>query len=130
MDDEDDSDKGVLASEFGGGESEAGVAAGKASDALFGPDDFVIYVNKITLDGYIFHGQAFGDMFERLDYDWADQSVTVYKKDGTSLDLGSKIQWLIRPYFKKLQEIAIVQTKDGESIEGFIVPIQHLNKTE
>jgi len=122
--------KGTLATEFSGSDASAGSVESKAEGALFGPDDFGIYVNKITLDAYIFHGQSFGDIFERLDFDWSDNSVTVHKKDGTSLDLGSKIQWLVRPYFKKISEISIVQTRDGEAIEGFVVPVKHVNKPE
>lgn len=128
-----DDDKGQLSSEFGSGDTalaDPRASEGAAPGALFGPDDFGIYVNKVTLDGYIFHGQPFDDIFERIDFDWADNSVTVCMKDGTTLDLGSKIQWLVRPYFKKLGEIAIVQTKDGEEIDGFMVPVNHLNKTE
>ncbi|WP_417436293.1 toll/interleukin-1 receptor domain-containing protein [Hoeflea sp.] len=94
------------------------------NDCLFGPDDFGIYVNKATMDGYIFHGKPLGNSIEKLIYYTESQSVAVLMKDGTMLDLGSKIQWLIRPYFSKLSEISIVQTKDGESIEGFIVPIE------
>ena len=45
--------------------------------------------------------------------------------DNTRLDLGVKIQWLVRPYFTKVQEVSIVQTKDREPIDGTVVPLIH-----
>lgn len=95
------------------------------SGALFKPDDFDIYVNKATLEAYIFHAPAIPRDIAQLEYDPADHSVTVVKNDGTRLDLGAKIQWLVRPYFTKAHEVGIVQTKNGEVVGGFMVPLIH-----
>ena len=101
-------------------------AEGAATRALFTPDEMDIYVNKVTLEAYIFHGKKVDyEAIERLEYDPNDHSVDVVMKNGTRLDLGVKIQWLVRPYFTKAGEINIVQTKDGDSIEGTIVPLVH-----
>lgn len=101
--------------------------SGKAAQAgaLFKPDDFNIYVNKETLEAYIFHGPPIARDILQLEYDSVDHSVTVVKNDGTRLDLGAKIQWLVRPYFTKAREVGIVQTQNGEVVGGFVVPLVH-----
>lgn len=96
-----------------------------SSGTLFTPEEFDIYVNKITMEAYIFHAKPVKQDIERLEYDPKDHSVTVVKKDGTQMDLGAKIQWLVRPYFTKAREVGIVQTKDGEVQDGFLVPLVH-----
>lgn len=101
---------------------------GEAKDkpSLFLPDEMDIYCNKITKETFIFHGKDVDyAILERMEYDPQDYSVDVFLKDGRVLDLGVKIQWLIRPYFTKAEEIQIVQTKDGEAINGTFIPITH-----
>lgn len=98
--------------------------------ALFAPGEMDLYVNKLTLEAFIFHGKPVAQDIERLEYDPGDHTITVVKKDGTQMDLGAKIMWLIRPYFTKAQEVAIVRTKDGETIDGFFVPMIHKRKKE
>ncbi len=100
-------------------------AGKRALEPLFLPDELDLFVNKVTLEAYIFHGKPVEQDIERLEYDPEDHSITVVKKDGKLMDLGVKVQWLVRPYFTKAKEISIVQTKDGEAIEGFIVPLVH-----
>lgn len=97
---------------------------------LFGPGEMDIYVNKLTLEAYIFHGKPVEQNIERLEYDPDDHAVTVVKKDGTIMDLGVKIQWFIRPYFTRAQMVGIVRTKDGETVDGFYVPMIHKRKKE
>lgn len=97
---------------------------------LFAPGEMDIYVNKITLEAYIFHGKPVAQDIERLEYDPDDHTVTVVKKDGTLMDLGVKIQWLIRPYFTRAQQVGIVRTRDGETVDGFYVPMIHKRKQE
>tara|TARA_B100002003_G_C14021453_1_gene492562 strand:- start:330 stop:704 length:375 start_codon:yes stop_codon:yes gene_type:complete len=99
-----------------------------SSGTLFAPEEFDIYVNKITMEAYIFHAIPVKQDISRLEYNPKDHSVTVVKKDGTQMDLGAKVQWLVRPYFTKAREVGIVQTKDGEILDGFMVPIIHKEK--
>ncbi|MCC6598394.1 MAG: hypothetical protein IT559_06360 [Alphaproteobacteria bacterium] len=97
---------------------------------LFLPDEMDIYCNKVTRETFIFHSKKIDyESLARLEYDPDDYSVEVFKKDGTSLDLGVKIQWLIRPYFSKAEEVQIVQTKDGEAVDGTFLPLTHKIKT-
>ena len=97
-----------------------------AKPALFTPDEMDIYCNKVTKESFIFHGKTIDyDNLERMVYDPKDYSVDVYMKDGRIMDLGVKIQWLVRPYFSKATEVQIVQTKDGEAINGTFIPITH-----
>ena len=104
---------------------------GDHKDALFKPEELDIYVNKVTLEAFIFHGKEVDyDSLERLEYSPGDYTVDVVKKDGTRIDLGVKIQWLVRPYFSKAEEISIVRTKDGESIDGKVIPVVHKQKKE
>ncbi len=118
----DESDKSSLKKEFGSGQGSQAETLG----VLFTPDEMDIYVNKVTLDAYIFHGKKIEyEILDYLEYNPADHSVLVHKKDKTSIPLGVKIQWLVRPYFTKSKEVSIVQTKDGQSIDGTVVPLVH-----
>lgn len=97
--------------------------------ALFHPDEMDIFCNKVTKETFIFHGKTIDyESLERLEYNPKDYSVTVFKKDGSSIDLGVKVQWLVRPYFTKATEVQIVQTKDGKAINGTFLPITHTEK--
>lgn len=116
----DNKDPGIKGA-FSGGKT-------NSSGALFKPEEFDIYVNKITMEAYIFHAKPVAQDIDRLEYDPNDHSVTVIKKDGTQMDLGAKIQWLVRPYFTKAREVGIVQTIDGEVQDGFLVPLKHKDK--
>ena len=99
---------------------------GTGQGAMFTPEEMDIYCNKVTLETYIFHGKDVDyDSIHYLEYDPKEKRVDVVKRDGTRIDLGVKIQWLVRPYFSKAKEISIVQTKDREPIDGTIVPLVH-----
>jgi hypothetical protein len=101
---------------------------GKAVDrsVLFQPDEMDIYCNKVTKETFIFHGKDVDyETLERLEYNPKTYAVTVFRKDGSTLDLGVKVQWLVRPYFSKATEVQIVQTKDGKAINGTFLPITH-----
>ncbi|MGH1398487.1 MAG: hypothetical protein ACRBCT_04660 [Alphaproteobacteria bacterium] len=101
-----------------------GKAAGKP--ALFTSDEMDIYCNKVTLETYIFHGKDVDyDPIAYLEYDKAEKRVDIVMKDNTRMDLGVKIQWLVRPYFTKAKEVSIVQTKGREPIDGTVVPLIH-----
>jgi hypothetical protein len=107
----------------GGAKSGWDSSGGGVLPPFLKPGDFDIYVNKITGETYIFHGPDLPYDVDRLEYDPADHSVTVVTKNALELDLGVKIQWLIRPYFTKAKTIYIVKTKDGEAIDGIEVPL-------
>lgn len=107
---------------------EAG-SSGENLPTLFLPDELDIFVNKITLESYIFHGKEIDyEGIKHLEYDPADHSVDVVKKDGTRYDLGVKVQWLVRPYFTKSKEINIVRTENRKSVDGIVVPLIHKEK--
>lgn len=123
-DENEDDKQGTLSKKFEG-KPKPGEAA-IDPNALFTPDEMDIYVNKVTLEAFIFHGKKIDyPIIDYLEYNPASHTVKVYKKDGTNIDLGVKIQWLVRPYFTKAEEVSIVQTKDGESIDGIVVPLVH-----
>ncbi len=95
-------------------------------DHVFKPDELDIYANKLTLETFFFHGKKIDySIIDHLEYDPDDYSVTFVRKDGKRLDLGVKIQWLVRPYLSKAREVSIVRTKDGVSIDGTVVPLVH-----
>lgn len=122
-----DSQKGGIKDAFGAPGAGEGAAGDKP--VMFLPDEMDIYCNKITKETFIFHGKEIDyDALERLEYDPKKHVVDVFFKDGTIKDLGVKIQWLIRPYFTKAEEVQIVQTKDGEAINGTFLPITHKGK--
>ena len=99
---------------------------GVGKPAMFTPDEMDIYCNKVTRETYIFHGKDVDyDAIHYLEYDPKEKRVDVVMKDSARLDLGVKIQWLVRPYFTKAKEVSIVQTKDHEPIDGTVVPLIH-----
>ena len=94
--------------------------------ALFTADEMDIYCNKVTLEAYIFHGKDVDyEPIHYLEYDPKEKRIDVVMKDNSRMDLGVKIQWLVRPYLTKSKEVSIVQTKDREPIDGTIVPLIH-----
>lgn len=96
---------------------------------MFLPAELDIFVNKVTLETYIFHGKKVNyEVIDHLEYNPKDYSVTVVFKDDSRLDLGVKIQWLIRPHFAKADNIFIVQTKNGETVDGTVVPLVNVGK--
>lgn len=98
----------------------------KEKPSLFLPDEMDIYCNKITKETFIFHGKTIDyDSLDHMEYDHKDYSVDVHLKNGMIYDLGVKIQWLLRPYLSKAEEVQIVQTKDGEAINGTFIPLIH-----
>lgn len=119
----DKSGKTSIKKEFDSGQA---LESTQDSNALFTPDELDIYVNKVTLEAYIFHGKKIDyQNIDHIEYNPPLHTVNIVRKDGSKQDLGVKIQWLLRPYFSKSEEINIVQTKDGESIDGIQVPIKH-----
>lgn len=96
---------------------------------LFLPEELDIFVNKLTLESYIFHGKEINyENIKHLEYDPKDHSVDVVNKDNTRYDLGVKVQWLVRPYFTKSKEINIVRTVERKAVDGIVVPIIHKDK--
>lgn len=93
---------------------------------FFEPKEIDLYVDKVTLEAFIFHGRKIDyDAIDRLEYNPDDYTVDVVLKNGSIMDLGTKIQWLLRPYFTKAQNVMITQTKDGKSIDGRLIPFAH-----
>lgn len=95
-----------------------------ATDFLFEPDEFDIYVNKQSYEAFFFHGKPVDQDILYFEYDPSDHGVLVYKAHDRVLDLGVKIQWLVRPHLLRAYEIGVVQTKDGESVDGFYAPLR------
>ncbi|MFK7840074.1 MAG: hypothetical protein AB8B83_07050 [Bdellovibrionales bacterium] len=94
--------------------------------ALFTSDEMDIYCNKVTLETYIFHGKEVDyDPIAYMEYDPKHKTVDIVMKDNTRMDLGVKIQWLVRPYFTKAKEVSMVRTKDREPIDGAVIALIH-----
>ncbi len=106
-----------------------GAPKGGDRPVMFTPDEVDLYVNKVTLESYIFHTKKVDyEAMDHLEYDAKDYSVTFVMKDGSRLDLGVKLQWLVRPWFTKSAEIMVVQTKDGKSLDGTMLKLVHKEK--
>tara|TARA_B100001989_G_scaffold244208_2_gene212714 strand:- start:987 stop:1490 length:504 start_codon:yes stop_codon:yes gene_type:complete len=87
------------------------------------PDMFDIYCDCDADQNYIFHDGDLNCTVDHLEYDPETQRITVYTNDGQKLDLGARIQWLVRPYIAKNQDIYIVRTENGKTIDGIQVPL-------
>lgn len=88
------------------------------------PEDFDIYCDREKNVNYIFHGPELNCTIDHLEYDPDTQHITVFTNDSQQLDLGAKIQWLVRPYIAKEQYLYIIRTKDGKAIDGFEVQLR------
>lgn len=97
---------------------------------LFQHEEFDIFVNKLPpVQAYIFHGKVIDyDSISHLEYHYQDNWVAVVLKNGQRLDLGAYVQWLVRPYWRLAEEIHIVRTEDGNSVEGTTVPLKKMGE--
>ncbi len=101
----------------------SGFGSGRAK--LFdSPDDFDIYCDREREINYIFHGCELNCTIDHLEYDPETQRIAVHTNDRQQLDLGAKIQWLVRPYIAREQDLFIIRTKNGEAIDGVEVHLK------
>jgi len=91
---------------------------------LFEKSEFDIFCDREMGETFIFYGKELPFTVTSLEYNPENQRVTVFTNDGQQLDLGTRIQWLIRPYFAKPQIIVMARTKNGKVMEGFEVPLK------
>ncbi len=102
-----------------------GSGFGSGRRALFdSPDDFDIFCDREKGVNYIFHAPELNCTIDHMEYDHDTQRITVITNDKQRLDLGTKIQWLVRPYIAKEQYIFIVRTQNGKPIDGVEVHLR------
>lgn len=102
-----------------------GSGKGSGRMALFnGPEEFDIYCDRGQSINYIFHGKPLDCTIDYLEYDHDTQRITVFTNDRQQLDLGSKIEWLVRPYIAKEQNLFIIRTENGKAIDGIQVHLK------
>ncbi len=87
-------------------------------------NDFDIFCDHSNGVNYIFHGPELGCTIDHLEYDPETCRITVITNDSQRLDLGVRIQWLVRPHIAKEQDLFIIRTENGESIGGFEVSLK------
>ncbi len=92
--------------------------------SLFEKTEFDIFCDRELGETFIFYGKELPCTIDFLEYNPENQRVTVFTNDGQQLDLGARIQWLIRPYFAKPQIIVMARTKNGKVVEGFEVRLK------
>ncbi len=103
----------------------SGFGTGSGRKSLFSSaKDFEIYCDRAKGINYIFHHCDLDYTIDHLEYDHDTQRITVFSNDGQKLDLGAKIQWLVRPYIAKEQYIFIIKTKDGAVVDGVQVHLK------
>ncbi len=101
-----------------------GSSLSKKHKSLFNKQDFDIFCDKEQGETFIFHGPELACTIDYLEYNPENQRVMVYTTDGQKLDLGARIQWLIRPYFTQSRTVLMVRTENGKAIGGFEVPLK------
>jgi len=102
-----------------------GSGQGSGRTKLFeSPDDFDIYCDHKSGQNYIFHGPELGCTIDHLEYDPDTCHITVVTNDSQRIDLGVRIQWLVRPYIAKEQDLYIIRTENGKSIDGIEVHLK------
>lgn len=101
-----------------------GSGLGSGRVALFkSHDDFDIYCDRENNENYIFHTPELNCTIDHLEYDPDTCRITVVTNDKQRLDLGAKIQWLVRPYIAKKQDLFIIRTQDGVAVDGIEVSL-------
>lgn len=115
-------------------EEQSKIGPRKGEDAklplYFKPSEFDLFANKDTGEIYVFHGPELPRLIERMELKDEDSRINVYTQDGGKYDLGMKVQWLLRPYFKRADKVYVVQTRDGEALEGYEIPMSLRKKSE
>jgi len=106
------------------GEEPEYVPAKGTTGRVFMPKEVDLYVDKQTKETYIFHGKEIDYDISHLVYLPEDHSLVVVMNDKTRLDLGVKLQWLLRPHFTKAPHVLIVRTQDGKTVDGRMVPLR------
>ncbi len=102
-----------------------GAGSGSGRTRLFdNAEEFDIYCDREKGINYIFHGKELGCTIDYLEYDHETQRITVHTNDRQKLDLGGKIQWLVRPYIAKEQNLFIIRTENGKAIDGIQVHLK------
>ncbi len=102
-----------------------GTGFGSGRRNLFdNPDDFDIYCDRERGVNYIFHGPELNCTIDHMEYDHDTQRIIVFTNDRQQLDLGTKIQWLVRPYIAKEQYIFVIRTANGKPIDGVEVHLR------
>lgn len=102
-----------------------GTGMGKGRTVLFDdPNAVDIYCDRNKNVNYIFHLQPLDCTIDYMEYDHDTQCITVFTTDGQKLDLGVRIQWLVRPYIARAQELLVIQTKDGKMVDGVAVNLR------
>lgn len=94
---------------------------------LFKPDDIDIIASKEAGEVYFYHAGTLPGAVDRLEYDHADHSVIVCFVDGRKMDLGVKIQSLVRGAVESASEIMLSQTENRRILNETIVPVVHLS---
>ncbi len=96
-----------------------GFGAGSGRKVLFNsPNDFDIYCDRTKGINYIFHQCELNYTIDHLEFDPETSRITVFSNDGQQVDLGAKIQWLVRPYIAKEQYLFIIRTQNGKTVDG------------
>lgn len=101
-----------------------------SSGTLFSPDECDLYINKLTRENYIFHGKDIDQNITKIEFHHFERRMAVFFGDGSILDLGVRIQWLILPFIASENQISLVQTKNGKAVSGRVVPVVHVGKDE
>lgn len=98
---------------------------------LFYPDELDLYSNKITHETYIFHSKEVNySKISHFVYNNETWDCIVFMKNGDLLDLGIKIEWLVRPYLERAKFVQIVRTRKGISIDGSAFRLEHTNPNQ
>jgi hypothetical protein len=99
------------------------VASSVAPSVLFKPGEFDLYVNPQNQDTYIFHGPRLSSVLSQAHYDWDSHRITLVGSDGAQFDLGIVVTPMLRPYLEREERLYVVQTKDGEAVDGVEIPL-------
>lgn len=96
-----------------------GLGLGSGRARLFArPEDFDIYCDRENGINYIFHGPELDCTIDHMEYDHDTQRIEVITNDRQRMDLGARVQWLVRPYIARDQYLFIIRTENGEPIDG------------
>ena len=107
-----------------------GSSSRSSGKALFKQEDFSIFCDKEQDEIFIFHSPKLSCTIDFLEYNPETKRVMVFTKDGQQMDLGTRIQWLVRPYISTAKSVLMVRTERGQAVEGFEVLLKRKEKEE
>ena len=94
-----------------------------AVDVLFLEEEVDLYIKTDSHEAYVFHGKHIDyGAIDHLVFRHEERRIAVYLKNGSILDLGVRVEYLVRQPLRHASKVYIVRTEMNVSKDGIEVP--------